>query len=262
MKIKQYQVDAFASRPFEGNPAAVCPLESWLDDDLMQAIAEENNLSETAFFVPSEKGFALRWFTPVKEVDLCGHATLAAAHVLFERLGYSIPVITFETRSGDLAVEKKGNLLELNFPACPAVSCKIPEILAQGLGQRPIEVLAADDYLTVFDSEATIRAIKPNYALLNQLDLRGVIVTAPGVDVDFVSRFFAPKYGIPEDPVTGSAHCVLAPYWANKLCKNVLTAKQVSIRGGNIHCEVKANRVLLSGSAVIFMEAGITFELI
>ena len=259
MKIKQYQVDAFASQAFEGNPAAVCPLESWLDDGLLQAIAEENNLSETAFLVPSKKGFQLRWFTPLREVDLCGHATLAAAHVIFEALGYDKPVITFETRSGELFVKKKGPQLEMDFPACPPVPCELPEILAEGLGQRPIEVWAADDYLAVFDSEATIRAITPNPALLGQLDLRGVIITAPGTEVDFVSRMFAPKYGIPEDPVTGSAHCALAPYWASKLGKNILSARQVSKRGGNLTCEVKADRVFLSGCAVTFMEAEIAF---
>lgn len=259
MKIKQYQVDAFATRAFEGNPAAVCPLESWLDDSLLQAIAEENNLSETAFFVPSENGFKLRWFTPVNEVELCGHATLATAHVIFEILGYSKQVITFETRSGELFVKKKGESLEMNFPAYIPTLCELSETLAKGLGQRPIEVLAADDYLAVFDSEATIRAITPNQALLSQLDLRGVIITAPGTDVDFVSRFFAPKFGIPEDPVCGSAHCELAPYWASKLGKNILTAKQVSKRGGDITCEVKADRVFLSGRAVTFMEGEIAF---
>ena len=258
MKIKQYQVDAFATRVFEGNPAVVCPLESWLDDSLLQAIAEENNLSETAFFVPSDKGYELRWFTPIKEVDLCGHATLATAHVIFEILGHSKQVIIFETRSGELLVKKKGNMIEMDFPVCPPSSCEIPESLAKGLGQRPIEVLAANDYLAVFDSEATIRAITPNHAMLGQLDLGGVIITAPGTDVDFVSRFFAPKFGIPEDPVTGAAHCQLAPYWANKLGKNTLSAKQVSKRGGNIICEVKADRVVLSGCAVTFMEANIT----
>jgi len=260
VKIRQYQIDAFATRAFEGNPAAVCPLEGWLDDSLLQAIAEENNLSETAFFVPSAKGFQLRWFTPVKEVNLCGHATLATAHVIFEILGYSKPSIIFETRSGDLAVERKGNRLEMNFPSIPPKSCAIPEALVQGLGQRPIEVLVADDYLAVFDNEATVRAIAPNHAMLSQLNLRGVVVTAPGTDVDFVSRFFAPKYGIPEDPVTGSAHCELAPYWAKKLGKNVLNAKQVSKRGGNITCEVNADRVSLSGRAVTFMEAEISIE--
>jgi len=259
MKIKQYQVDAFATRVFEGNPAAVCPLEKWLDDCLLQAISEENNLSETAFFVPNAKGFDLRWFTPVKEVDLCGHATLATAHVIFEILGYAESVISFETRSGELFVKKQGASLQMDFPACTPISREIPDVLVQGLGVRPIEVLSADDYLAVFDTESTIRAITPNHALLSQLDLRGVIVTAPGANVDFVSRFFAPKFGVPEDPVTGSAHCELAPYWASKLGRNTLSARQVSKRGGNLACEVSCNRVLLSGSAVTFMEAEIAF---
>ncbi|NHQ60094.1 PhzF family phenazine biosynthesis protein [Chlorobium sp. BLA1] len=258
MKLKQYQIDAFAARPFEGNPAAVCPLESWLDDELLQAIAEENNLSETAFFVPSEKGFNLRWFTPVRELDLCGHATLAAAHVIFDIIGYSLQRITFETRSGELFVQKRGERLEMDFPASPPLPCGFSEILAEGLGKRPLEVWASDDYLVLFDSEATLRAITPDYAMLCELDLRGVIITAPGIDVDFVSRFFAPKFGIHEDPVTGSAHCTLAPYWAYKLGKHILTARQVSRRGGDIVCEVKGDRVLLSGSAVMFMEAEIT----
>lgn len=259
MKLKQYQVDAFTDRVFGGNPAAVVPLPSWPDDVLLQAIAEENNLPETAFFVSSQNGFKLRWFTPVKEVDLCGHATLATAHVIFEVLGYGKPIITFETRSGDLFVEKKGKRLEMDFPASPPRPCDPLDALVQGLGRHPIEILAADDYLAVFDSEATIRAITPDQGLLGRLDLRGVIVTAPGTDADFVSRFFAPKLGVPEDPVTGSAHCVLAPYWADKLGKNMLSAKQVSKRGGSIDCEVKAGRVILSGHAVTFMEAEIAF---
>ncbi len=259
MKIKQYQVDAFATRAFEGNPAAVCPLDSWLDDALLQAIAGENNLSETAFFVPSEKGYRLRWFTPVKEVDLCGHATLATAHILFEKLGYAQPVIRFETRSGDLFVKKKGALLEMDLPACPPTPCTLPDLLADGLGRRPLEVWAADDYLAVFDSEATVRAITPNQALLGQLGLRCVVITAPGTEVDFVSRVFGPKFGIPEDPVTGSAHCALAPYWGKRLGKDVLSARQVSRRGGNVGCELKSDRVLLSGAAVTVMESDICF---
>ncbi|MEW5886627.1 MAG: PhzF family phenazine biosynthesis protein [Pseudomonadota bacterium] len=259
MKIKQYQVDAFATRAFEGNPAAVCPLDSWLDDDLLQAIAEENNLSETAFFVPSAKGFDLRWFTPVKEVDLCGHATLATAHVIFEHLGCTEPVIAFATRSGELFVQRRGGRLQMDFPAYHLTACAVPEALLHGLGARPLEVLAGDDYLAVFDSEASVRAITPNHALLSQLELRGVIVTAPGDAVDFVSRFFAPKIGIPEDSVTGSAHCKLAPYWAKKLGKNTLSARQVSRRGGVIGCEVLADRVLLTGSAVTFMVGEIAF---
>lgn len=259
MRIKQYQVDAFATRAFEGNPAAVCPLDSWLDDALLQAIAEENNLSETAFFVPSEKGYRLRWFTPVKEVDLCGHATLATAHILFEKLGYTRPVITFETRSGDLFVKKSGQQLAMDFPASSLTPCEISATLVEGLGQRPIEVWAAEDYVAVFDSEATVHAITPDQALLGQLDLRCVVITAPGSEVDFVSRVFGPKFGIPEDPVTGSAHCELAPYWASRLGKTVLSARQVSRRGGSLACEVKADRVILTGRALTVMEAEITF---
>jgi len=259
LKLKQYQVDAFTSKVFGGNPAAVVPLALWPNDSLLQSIAEENNLSETAFFVASGNRFQLRWFTPVEEVDLCGHATLAAAHVIFEYLGYASPVITFETRSGELFVERKGRSLAMDFPARPLTPCEMLETLTKGLGQRPVEVLAADDYLAVFDSEAIVRSITPNHALLCQLDLRGVCITAPGTDVDFVSRFFAPKLGVPEDPVTGSAHCELAPYWAKKLGKNILTAKQVSRRGGSITCEVKADRVILSGTAVTFMVGEVAF---
>lgn len=259
MKIKQYQIDAFAKRPFEGNPAAVCPLENWLDDHLLQAIAEENNLSETAFFVPSANSFALRWFTPTKEIDLCGHATLAAAHVIFEFLGFTGPAITFETRSGELTVKKQDDLLQMDFPATRLTAIKTPEALIQALGAQPKEVLAADDYVAVFDDEATIQAMTPDQSLLARLDLRGVIVTAPGAHVDFVSRFFAPKIGIPEDPVTGAAHCKLAPYWAEKLGKNRFSARQLSRRGGDIICELQNNRVLLSGTAVTFLEGEISF---
>ncbi|HRF74233.1 MAG TPA: PhzF family phenazine biosynthesis isomerase [Accumulibacter sp.] len=260
MKLKQYQVDAFASRAFEGNPAAVCPLHDWLDDALLQAIAEENNLSETAFFVATGEGFALRWFTPVAEVDLCGHATLASAHVIFEIMGHAKPVITFATRSGDLRVQRQGSLLEMDFPSTPAAPCAIPAALLAGLGRQPLEVLAADDYLAIFASEAEIRTIMPDPGCLSQLDRRGVIVSAPGIEVDFVSRFFAPKYGIPEDPVTGSAHCVLTPYWAGRLGRNTLSARQVSKRGGNLGCSLQGDRVLLSGSAITVMETEICFS--
>jgi len=259
MKIKQYQVDAFASRAFEGNPAAVCPLQSWLDDGLMQSIAEENNLSETAFFVPSAQGYQLRWFTPAREVDLCGHATLATAHVIFDILGYTKQTITFATRSGELTVRKKGRQLQMDFPASPPAPCATPEVLAKALGHQPVEVLAAEDYIAVFDSEATIRAIQPDLSLLSQLDLRCVVITAPGTEFDFVSRCFGPKYGIPEDPVTGSTHCELAPYWARRLGKTVLSARQVSKRGGTLTCELQADRVLLTGSAVTVMETEMVF---
>lgn len=253
MRITQYQVDAFARRVFEGNPAAVCPLGTWLPDPLLQAIAAENNLSETAFFVPAGEGFDLRWFTPVAEVDLCGHATLASAHVLFEFLGYPRPAIEFHTRSGKLVVERRGGLLVMDFPARPPQGCAAPPALIEGLGQPPVEVLAADDYIVVLDSEAAVRALTPDLARLSELALRGVCVTAPGSGADFVSRFFGPKVGIPEDPVTGSAHCELAPYWSARLGKTLLKALQVSRRGGEVLCEVKGDRVVLSGSAVTFM---------
>jgi PhzF family phenazine biosynthesis protein len=253
MKITQYQVDAFASEVFAGNPAAVCPLQGWLADSLMQAIAGENNLSDTAFFVPSARGFHLRWFTPLQEVDLCGHATLATAHVLFEHLGYDKGAVTFATRSGELVVERRDGRLAMDFPAIVPKPCAAPEALVAGLGQQPIEVLAADDYVAVFGDEATIRDITPDLARLSELDLRGVCVTAPGAQVDFVSRFFAPKHGIPEDPVTGSAHCALAPYWSSRLGKGELETRQVSVRGGAIHCRMNGDRVVISGNAVTFM---------
>ncbi len=253
MKIPLYQVDAFATRVFEGNPAAVCPLTAWLDDRLLQAIASENKLSETAFFVPGTRGFHLRWFTPKAEVELCGHATLATAHVLFTHLGYAENRIVFETRSGDLTVALAGDMLSMDFPARRAIPCPLPDGLVDALGHTPREVRAADDYVAIFDSEEIVRALAPDFAALARLDRRGVIVTAPGEDVDFVSRFFAPKLGIPEDPVTGSAHCALAPYWADRLGKDTLHARQVSTRGGQLKCQHRGERVTLIGSAVTFM---------
>jgi len=219
----------------------------------MQSIASENNLSETAFFVSTDMGFALRWFTPTNEVDLCGHATLASAHVLFDILNYEKQSITFETRSGELFVERSDNRLVMDFPVCPPKPCALPDALAEGLGRRPVDVLAGNDYLAVFETEADVRALSPNPSLLAQLDLRGVCVTAPGESTDFVSRFFAPKLGIPEDPVTGSAHCMLTPYWADRLGRTTLNARQVSRRGGDIGCTLKGDRVLLSGCAVTVM---------
>ena len=257
MRIKQYQVDAFTSQVFGGNPAAVCPLEAWLDDALLQSIATENNLSETAFFVRGSDGFNLRWFTPVAEVKLCGHATLAAAHVIFNHLGYSEPMISFVTLSGTLTVVREDAMLVMDFPSTPPETCTAPKALLDGLDQQPVEVLAADDYVVVLDNEDNVRTIEPNFGKLALLDLRGVIVTARGNKVDFVSRFFAPKYGIPEDPVTGSAHCALTPYWSAKLGKSNLIAHQVSKRGGNIRCELNGIRVNLAGHAITFMEAEI-----
>ncbi len=251
--IPLYQVDAFAHQRFEGNPAAVCPLDDWLDDYLLQAIAEENNLSETAFIIPAGDGFALRWFTPSTEVGLCGHATLASAHVLFEHLDYRAPQIKFDTRSGRLAVEKTSSGLRMDFPAIPARPCATPEQLIQALGRTPIRVLANEDYIAVFENESVVRQLQPDFSLLSELDRRGVMVTAPGDQHDFVSRYFAPRIGIPEDPVTGAAHCTLAPYWANKLGKETLKARQVSRRGGEIGCQVQGDRIILSGQAVTYM---------
>lgn len=257
MKLKQYQVDAFASKVFKGNPAAVCPLRQWLSDELMQSIAAENNLSETAFFVPSARGFHLRWFTPTLEIELCGHATLAAAHVLFEHLGYVQTSILFETLSGDLIVQKKGDLLLMDFPAITSQSMPIPSALVEALGVQPREVRIADIYIAVLDNEAQVLAIKPDMEKINQLELRAVVVTAKGDHVDFVSRYFAPRVGIPEDPVTGSAHCKLMPYWAEQFGRNRLSARQISARGGDVQCELVGDRVILAGNAVTFMEANI-----
>jgi PhzF family phenazine biosynthesis protein len=257
MKLRQYQVDAFASRVFEGNPAAVCPLDAWLDDSLLQAIAMENNLAETAYFVPVGDGFELRWFTPAVEVDLCGHATLAAAHVLYTELGYGADSILFVTRSGELRVRRDGELYVLDFPAIVPQSCAPPAGLADALGREPEAVLAADDLLAVFASEAEVRTLEPDQALLARLDYRGVIVTAPGEQHDFVSRFFAPRVGVAEDPVTGSAHCKLVPYWAQRLGKQRMNARQVSRRGGDLAVELHGDRVQMAGCAVLFMVAEI-----
>lgn len=258
MKLVQYQVDAFASRPFEGNPAAVCPLDEWLSDDLLQDIAEENNLSETAFFVRSADRFHLRWFTPVAEVDLCGHATLAAAHVLFELLDYSKQKVVFHTRSGELTVSRSAGQYAMDFPSQPPQPCAAPEALSAGLRAQPTEVLAFADYVAVFDDAAAVKSLTPDFSALRKLDLRGVIATAPGDSEDFVSRFFAPKHNIEEDPVTGSAHCELAPYWSRRLGKTTLTARQVSRRGGDLLCELVGDRVILTGAAVTVMETQIT----
>ncbi len=260
MKLRQFQVDAFASRRFEGNPAAVCPLKEWLSDDLMQSIAAENNLSETAFFVPAQSGFHLRWFTPLAEVDFCGHATLASGHVLFDALDYEKQSVVFETRSGEMTVERSGKLYVMNFPAQPPRPCSPPKTLIEALGAKPTEVLAADDYLAVFESQAVVQSLAPDFARLGDLDLRGVIATAPGDDHDFVSRFFGPKLGIDEDPVTGSAHCELTPYWSQRLSKKQLRARQISRRGGDVLCEIAGDRVRLKGSAVTFMVGEIEID--
>ena len=258
MKIPMFQVDAFTGEVFGGNPAAVCVLGGWLEDGLMQAIAAENNLSETAFLVRQGEGYGLRWFTPRAEIDLAGHPTLASAFVVFELLEPGRREVRFETAcSGPLTVRREGALLAMDFPSRPAAPCPAPEALAAGLGVEPVEVLRARDHLVVLGSEAAVRAVRPRFDLLESLDSLGVIITAPGDEVDFVSRFFAPKHGIPEDPVTGSAHSTLVPYWARRLGMSALHALQVSARGGELFCEDRGERVGIAGRAVLFFEGEI-----
>lgn len=258
MQIEIYQVDAFAEQLFTGNPAAVCPLGAWLDDDLLQKIAQANNLSETAFFVPDEDKYQLRWFTPSHEVDLCGHATLAAAHVLFSHLAYQQPQICFMTKSGELLVTKTSDGLQMDFPASMPKAVASPDNLLLGLGTNPKAVLAAFDYIIELDDEQAVQALIPDLALWKLLDLRGVVVTATGSEVDFVSRCFFPKLDVDEDPVTGSAHCELAPYWAQKLAKTQLKAIQLSARTGLVDCQIQGDRVILTGRAVDYMRGVIS----
>ncbi len=261
MKLKIYQVDAFASKVFQGNPAAVCPLNEWLDDELLQKIAEENNLSETAFFVLSEDDIQLRWFTPLEEVDLCGHATLACSHVLYKHLGYNKAQINFQTKSGKLIVTQTDAGFSMDFPASDLVelSTDIPVNLIKGLGDvKPKQIMAAFDYVIVLDSEEEVKNLMPDLSLWLNIDLRGVVVTAQGSDVDFVSRCFFPKLRVNEDPITGSAHCELTPYWAAKLDKKILKARQLSTRSGLVFCELDKDRVILTGNAVDYMSGEIT----
>ena len=255
--LQLYQVDAFASKLFQGNPAAVVPLQHWLPDSLMQSMAEENNLSETVFFVPKGDGFHIRWFTPTSEVKLCGHATLAAAFVLYEFCGWQHPQVQFDSASGPLIVARSGHGFSMDFPAQPGKVCDTPAALQNGLGVQPELCLASEDYLVVLDSEDQLRQIQPDMTQLKKLGLRGVAVTAPGSDCDFVVRFFAPNYGIDEDPVTGSAYTQLAPYWAERLGTPRLQARQLSSRGGDVGCVVGQGRVSISGSAVCFMQGSI-----
>ena len=254
MRLPLYQLDAFTSEPFRGNPAAVVLLERWLDDRTLLAIAAENNLAETAFVMSEPDGWRIRWFTPAVEVDLCGHATLATAHVLFERFERDAASLTFASRSGPLTVTREGDRLCLDFPARPARACAPPAGLAEGLGATPRETRIAADLLAVFDDERQVRALAPDFARLRQVEARGIIATAPGDDVDFVSRFYAPRVGVPEDPVTGSAHCTLIPYWSERLGRATLRARQVSARGGELWCEDRGERVEIAGHAVKFLE--------
>ena len=252
MRIPYYQVDAFAAETFRGNPADVCVLERWLSDSVLQKIAAENNLSETAFIVKESDYFHLRWFTPVMEVDLCGHATLAPAFVLFSELHHQEPSVRFNTRSGWLTATRRDKVIELDFPARPAVGCEVPEQLLRALGGKAREVLKSRDYLVVFASEMEVAALTPRMDLLETVDSLGVIATAPGSDADFVSRFFAPRAGIPEDPATGSSHSTLIPYWAERLGKAELFGRQISKRGGEMFCRLIGDRVGIGGQAVIY----------
>ncbi len=261
MQLPIYQVDAFTSRVFHGNPAAVVPLEAWLPDSVLQAIAAENNLAETAFFIPvtgsARIDYRLRWFTPEVEVRLCGHATLASAYVVFERLRPGLSSVVFDSRSGSLTVTRDGERLTLDFPALPAKPCETPIALAEGLGAVPAATYLARDYVAVFETDDEIRALRPRFDRLTFDEALGVIVTAPGADCNFVSRFFAPGAGIPEDPVTGSAHCSLVPYWSKRLGKRELHARQISARGGELWCEERGERVRISGDSVLYLEGTI-----
>jgi PhzF family phenazine biosynthesis protein len=260
MRIPLYQVDAFTSEVFKGNPAAVCMLDTWLADSLLQAVGMENNLSETAFLVRNDIGFDLRWFTPVTEVALCGHATLASAHVLFTCLDWPASTIRFTTRrSGELTVGRRGDLLDMDFPSRPPAPRALPQGLAEALGARPAAVMgSAEDVLVVLTSEREVAELKPDIAGLASIDCRGIIVTAKGDECDFVSRFFAPEVGVAEDPVTGSAHCVLVPYWAGVLGKQDLYARQVSRRGGELFCGNRGSRVSIAGRAVLYLEGTVS----
>ena len=254
-RIPIFHVDAFTGRVFAGNPAAVCPLQSWIDDATMQAIAAENNLSETAFFVTGKDHHELRWFTPTVEVDLCGHATLASAFVIFQFLDPKQQVAAFQSKSGPLRVARSADMLVLDFPSRPPERTEAPIALVEGLGRTPREVWRArDNYMAVYDGEEDVRQLRPDMGRLRTIEGFGVMVTAPGTTSDFVSRYFAPGFGIDEDPVTGMTHCTLTPYWAQRLGKERLHALQVSARGGELFCMPRGDRVAIAGRAVKYMQ--------
>ena len=258
MKIPIYQVDAFTSKVFKGNPAAVCPLEEWIPEKTMQEIAKENNLSETAFFISNDEKFDIRWFTPVSELDLAGHPTLATAHVIIEELNLKFDEIVFKTKIGDtLSVTKKNNLFLMDFPSRPPEIYDNIELVSEALRKKPLALFRHRDALAIFANEEDIKSINPNMEKLSKLDCPAVIVSAPGDNVDFVSRNFAPKLGIPEDPVTGSAHCELIPYWSKILKKKELLANQISNRGGKLYCTHNNDRVTIGGEAVTFLRGEI-----
>lgn len=255
MTIPYYEVLAFTDRLFAGNPAGICILEEWLPDPLLQKIAAENNLAETAFFIDRGNVYDIRWLSPLAEIDLCGHATIGSAHVLFQHLGRTGNSLTFRSRSaGELRVDRSDGRLVLDFPSRPAASCAAPPLLAKSLGAEPKEVFQGRDYMAVFEREEEVAELSPDLAELSKLEGQGVVVTAPGSDCDFVSRYFAPKVGVPEDPVTGSTHCVLVPYWSKRLGKKNLQARQLSPRGGELFCEDRGTRVGIGGTAMTYAE--------
>ncbi len=259
MEIKLYQIDAFANTVFKGNSAAVCPLNEWISEELMQKIAMENNLSETAFIVKEGEVYHIRWFTPTVEVALCGHATLAAAHVLYEHLGYTKDEIIFTCLSGELKVKKEGKLICMNFPIDPVEEVALSEVLTAGFTEKPLKAYKSKKfYMLEFEKEEQIATMKPDIRTIGKIEgVGGIIVTAPGDKVDFVSRFFGPQSGIDEDPVTGSAHTTLTPFWAKKLGKNEMNALQLSARVGVLKVKNLANRVEISGEAVTYMAGSI-----
>ncbi len=260
MQLQIFQVDAFTDRIFGGNPAAVCPLKKWLPDDVMQQIAMENSVAETAFFISANDGFEIRWFTPEIEMDLCGHATLAAAHVIARHLNPKLSSLNFHSKSGILSVTVEDELLSLDFPSRRPEPSDVPQIVLDAIQVEPIEILKSRDYVLVFETEEIIKNMKPNQGILDQINLDpgGIVVTAKGNDVDFVSRFFTPQASIFEDPVTGSAHCSLIPYWSQKLGKKSMIALQLSSRGGALQCQDLGERILISGRAVTYLEGKIT----
>ena len=261
MSVPIFQVDAFTSRLFGGNPAAVCVLDAWLDADVMQSVAAENNLSETAFLVQSDAGYDLRWFTPKIEVDLCGHATLAAGHVVLNILNPDIGSISFDTLSGRLIVKQNGEFLSMDFPSRAPQQVAVADALSDALGTPPTEVHLARDFLALYDDEASVRALSPDFVKLSAIEeALGIIVTAKGDDVDFVSRFFAPNAGVNEDPVTGSAHCTLVPFWSERLGKKKLQARQISERGGELQCEDHGERVTISGQCQLYLSGNINIS--
>jgi PhzF family phenazine biosynthesis protein len=259
--MKYYVVDAFADRPFTGNPAGVCLPEKWLPDDVMQSIAFENNLAETAFAVPNGDVYDLRWFTPAIEVDLCGHATLATAYVLMNFVHSAMTQVEFRTQSGPLFVSREGDIYTLNFPSRPPAPCAKPELLERALGVRVLETHLSRDLLALVEDEQTVRSLIPDFALLKQIDVFAVVATARGESSDFVSRFFAPIEDIPEDPVTGSSHSTLTPFWSKRLGKAKMTARQLSRRGGELFVEDCGERVKISGKAVCYLQGEIEIGL-